>query len=403
MNVLLIHVKKNLLPDRIRTAPEISHLTVITEPGHAQKYGDDVDVRLIDDVQDAESLLRATLDVLRTRRIDRIFSPFELGQSQAGYVRTHFGLPGTGYAVAHAFSSKYAMKREMEGAGLPVAGYRLAYGLDQVREAADELGWPVVTKPMIGGGSLDVCVFVDADAFDRFRASASAEPIAALRVPLVVESFVRMTGEYHCDAVVYDGRVVFAAVSRYLVPVLERAGVFGSYVLPEGDPVGQQLLEMHERAVRALGLTAGVTHMEFFETADGIIAGEIACRPAGGGVPEAIRLHTGVDVWRACLETALGQSPKLDVVPADGIIAHCYLPVGPGRIVGMTTREELMALPGVVSVDMLRAVGDVVPTRLNSASASALVYFRVKHPDEVAGVVAGAYDAFHIDIEAVEA
>ncbi|MFF1508321.1 ATP-grasp domain-containing protein [Streptomyces sp. NPDC058326] len=402
MNVLLVHVKKNLLPDRVRTAPEIGHLTVITEPGHAQRYGPEVDVRLIDDVQDPEALRLAVLRVLRDRRIDRIFAPFELGQAQTGYVRTYFGIPGTGAEVAHAFSSKYAMKQLMRRAGLPVADFRLAAGLDQVAEAAAELGWPVVAKPMIGGGSIDVCVLRGPEEFEAFAASAQAGPIRALRVPLVVEKFVEMTAEYHCDGVVKDGEVVFAASSRYLVPVLDHGAMFGSATLPAGDPVRERMEELHARAVAALGLVDGVTHMEFFGTADGLVAGEIACRPAGGGIPDALALHTGVDVWQSCLLLALGLEPKVDPVPEHGVTAHCYLPLTPGRIVAMTGAEELLALPSVVGVTMLREVGETVPERLNSAAASGLVFLRADSAEEAEAAVARVYETFRIEIEAAQ-
>ncbi len=400
MNVLLVHVGKNLLPDRVRTAPEIGHLTVITEPGHAQQYGPEVDVRLVDDVQDPERLRLAVQEVLRERPIDRIFAPFELGQAQVGYVRSYFGIPGTSFEVAHAFSSKYAMKQLMATAGIPVAGFRLAHGLDQVPAAAAELGWPVVAKPMIGGGSIDVVVFKGPREFEEFRDSPAADSIRALRVPLVVEEFVEMTHEYHCDGVVKDGEVAFAVSSRYLVPVLEHGSTFGSTTLPAGDPTRARMEELHAQAVSVLGLRDGVTHMEFFGTAEGLVAGEIACRPAGGGIPDALALHTGVDVWQACLQLALGAEPKLDPVPEQGILAHCYLPLAPGRIASMTSAEELAALPSVVEVKMLRRVGETVPGRLNSAAASGLVFLRLDDPAEVEAAVARVYEAFSIRIEA---
>ncbi|MGW3183782.1 ATP-grasp domain-containing protein [Kitasatospora sp. NPDC001119] len=400
MNVLLVHVKKNLLPDRVRTAAEIGHLTVITEPGHAQQYGPDVDVRLIHDVQDPEALRLEVLRVLRERRIDRIFAPFELGQAQTGYVRTYFGIPGTGSEVAHAFSSKYAMKQLMHRAGLPVADFRLAHSLDQVPALAAELGWPVVVKPMIGGGSIDVRVLNTPEQFEEFSVSPEASPIRALRVPLVVEKFVEMTAEYHCDGLVQDGKVVFAASSRYLVPVLDHGATFGSMTLPAGDLVRARMEELHTRAVAALGLTDGVTHMEFFGTEDGLIAGEIACRPAGGGIPDALALHTGVDVWQACLLLALGLEPKLDRVLEQGVIAHCYLPLEPGRIVAMTGAEELRSLPSVIDVKMLRQVGETVPERLNSAAASGLVFLRADSVEEAEAAVAHVYEVFRIEIEA---
>ncbi|CAM5464906.1 ATP-grasp domain-containing protein [Streptomyces badius] len=400
MNVLLLHVMKNVLPDRIRTAEAIDHLTVITEPGHVQSYGPDVDVRLVDSVQNIDAMRRELLAVLRERPIDRIFSPFELGQGAAGYLRSHFGIPGQSYDVANNFSNKYAMKQRMAAGGLPVAGFRIAPALHHVPEAAAELGWPVVVKPMIGGGSINVCFFDGPEQFEQFSRTPAADRIRALPVPLVVEQFVPMTGECHLDGVVEDGKVVFAASSRYLVPVLERDTTFGSSILPPGDPVRSRMEEMHEQSVRSLGLESGVTHMEFFETPDGLIAGEIACRPAGGGIPEAVRLHTGVDLWQASLELALGLSPRLAPTSEEGVLAHCYLPVSPGRIVTQTPAEELEALPSVVQVDVIRKKGEVVPDHLNSAAASCLVYLRVDRPEDVDEAVRRVYRTYEIEVVA---
>ncbi|MFD7962852.1 hypothetical protein ACFV5J_18795 [Streptomyces zaomyceticus] len=401
MNVLFVHVKNNLLPDHVRTAPEIGHLTVITEPGHAQRYGPEVDVRLVESIENPELLRLAVLELLRERRIDRIFAPFERGQAQAGYVRSYFGIPGTGPEVAHAFSSKYTMKELMREAGLPVTDFRLAPGLDQVAEAAAALGWPVVAKPMVGGGSMDVCVFTSAERFEEFAGSPGAEPIRALNCPLIVEKFVDIEAEYHCDGVVRGGEVLFAASSRYLAPVLGRGEVFGSMTLPAGDPVRARMEELHAGAVAALGLTDGVTHMEFLETSEGLVVGEIACRAAGGGIPHALDLHSGVDVWRAGLQLELGLDPKVDPLPEDGVTVHCYLPLRPGRIVSMTGADELRALPCVIDVRILSRVGDVVPERLSSGAASALVFLRADTAESAEEAVARVYESFRIEIEAL--
>ncbi|MGW2560937.1 ATP-grasp domain-containing protein [Streptomyces sp. NPDC001514] len=399
MNVVLVHVKNNLLPDHIRTAPEIGHLTVITEPGHVQQYGPEVDVRVIESVENPELLRLEVLKLLRERHIDRIYAPFERGQAQVGYVRTYFGIPGIGSEVSHAFSSKYAMKQQMREAGLPVADFRLAPGLDQVAEAGAALGWPVVIKPMVGGGAMDVCVFHSAEQVEEFIASPDAEPMHALPCPVVVEKFVELTGEYHCDGVVQESEVVFAASSRYLAPVLGHGALFGSMTLPAGDSVRTRMEELHDQAVEALGLTDGVTHMEFLDTADGLIVGEIACRAAGGGIPHALALHSGVDVWKASLQLALGLDPKVDRAPEQGVTAHCYLPLRPGRIVSMTGAAELQALPFVTDVQMLHKVGDVVPKRLTSAAASALVFLQAQSTEQAEEAIARVYEAFHIEIE----
>ncbi|MDC0770837.1 ATP-grasp domain-containing protein [Streptomyces sp. HD] len=397
-NVLLLHVMKNVLPERIHNAEELGRLTVITEPGHVQQYGPDVDVHLVESVQNLEVMRAKVLEILRERRIDRIFAPFELGQSAAGYLRSYFGLPGTGLDVANNFSNKYVMKQRLAAGGLPVTDFRLAAGLHQVPEAADRLGWPVVIKPVIGGGSINVSVIDGPEHFEEFCRTPAAERLRALPVPLLAERFVRMSAEYHFDAVVENGQVLFSVGSRYSSPVLARDSFLGSCILPPDDPTRQRMTDMHAQAVSSLGLDSGVTHMEFFEMPDGLLAGEIACRPAGGSFPECIRMHTGVDLWRACLEVSLGLSPKLELKAEEGVLAHCHLPVSPGRIVEQTSEEELAALPSVVRVDMLRRKGDVVPAHLNSASASAVVYVRGDSPEEAEAAMRRVVEAYKIEI-----
>ncbi|RRS01230.1 ATP-grasp domain-containing protein [Glycomyces terrestris] len=399
MNVLLVHVKKNRLPDHIVKALFPQFLTVITEPGHLQEYGPGVDVRLVEDVQDLECLRAEVLEVLRQRRIDRIFMPFELGQAQAAFVREYFGIPGIGFTAANALTNKYVMKLRLREAGLPQAPFALAAGVDRIEAAGDEVGWPVVVKPAVGGGSLDVFTFDSAAEARAFAASRDADPIRKLTCPLVVESFVDIRTELHCDGVVDGGEVRFAKASEYFVPVLGHGEQFGSRILPDGDPVAAEILDLHRRAVAATGLESGVTHMEFFQTEDGLLASEIACRPAGGGIPHAVKLQTGVDIWAACLDTALGRAPKTaETETGAGTVAHWYLTVPPGRIVKLTDADQLRQIDGVIDVVANFKVGDSVPTRQNSATAAMLVFARADSLAEVERLHKEIYGAYRVEV-----
>jgi hypothetical protein len=403
MKVLVSHVKRSLLPDRVLNAPEIDQLTVITEPGHRQQYGPDVDVRLVDSALDVGAVCRTALQVLREREVDRILSPFELGMPVAGYLRSYFGLPGMGFETTNAFTNKYVMKQRLAAAGIPVATFRLALGLHRVPAAAAELGWPVIVKPAFGGGALNVCVFAGPGEFEAFVASPESEPVKALAVPLIVEQFATVEEEYHCDGVVLDGTVAFAALSRYLMPLIARREIFGSHLLPPSFPDRAELLDLHARAVAALGLDAGVTHMEVLRTTRGLLVGEIACRPAGMGVVDAVRLQTGVDIWDAFVRTSLGLPPVIDVAERSDLVAHVRLPVTPGRIVRLSTADELAALPGVVKVDMELRAGDIVPPqpRFGSANGSGFVYFTVDRQADLADAVRRIHDGYRFETEDV--
>jgi hypothetical protein len=400
MNVLLPHVKRNVLPEGFLDAPEIGHVSVITEPGHRQRYGPDVDVHLVDNVQDVEQVRRTTMRILGERELHRVLAPFELSVPVAGYLRSYFGLPGLDFETANLFANKYLMKRRAAAAGLPGTAFRVAYTLADVPSKADELGWPVVIKPVIGGGGLDVVVFDGPDAFAHFCASPDAEPITRLTVPIIVEQYVELEAEYNCNGIVHDGDVVFAAALRYPLPLLGcPAESNASYTLPPGHPDRAEILDVHARTVHAFGLRSGVTHMELLKTRGGLLAGEIACRPSGGGIPEGIQLQYGVDIWRAFRETSLGLKPEVRPTEREGLLVSYLLPIKPGRIVRLSTTAELAAVPSVLRVDMHKQVGEVMRDRVGSSAAAGVVHLRVRDEAEVSGRILELAERYLLEVE----
>lgn len=400
MHIVLIHVAKNTLPPRAAARLQDHELTVITERGRAQEYGPAVTIMEIASVRDISLVTDTFLHILRSRGIDRIVMPFELGQSVAGFLRSSFGIPGMGFETANAFSNKYVMKQRYVAAGIPTAPCAIAAGPHLIAQVAERIGWPVVVKPMLGGGSMDVHALAGPADLERLMVAPETSAFRALTVPLVVEPFVDVLVEYHCDGVVVDGEVVFAAPSQYLAPLLDcPEGMNGSFFLVDESAERDTILEQHRAAVRELGMRDGVTHMEFFGTVDGILAGEIACRPAGGGIPEAIRLAYNVDIWDAMVSTMLGEPVELAARTTEGVLVNYHLPVRPGRIDGLSSPEELASAPYVTKVDMLKAPGDVVPQNYNSSYTTGLVFLNVPTTEQVGAAVAGVLDRFVLDVE----
>jgi hypothetical protein len=217
---------------------------------------------------------------------------------------------------------------------------------------------------------------------------------------LIVEQFVALEAEYHCDGIVHDGEVVFAAPSKYLAPMLGcPAHLNASYSLPAGHADYGEILDLHARIVDAFELEAGVTHMEVLKTTDGLLVGEIACRPGGGGIPEAIAVQHGVDLWRAFLETSLGIEPEVRVKERDGVLVQYLLPIKPGRITRLTSAAELNAVASVVRVDMYRQVGDVMRERVGSSAATGVVYLSVPDETQVAGRVADLAARYVLEVD----
>ena len=381
-SILLIHRRSETLAPGLRkglrNADLVGQLSVVTEPGHVERHDPGVDVRLVADAGDPDRVRSAAMDILRVRPIDHVLAPFEMTMVAAGYLRSYFGLPGTGFDTSIAFTNKYVMKRILAAAGVPVARCDIAYATAQLPEVAAGVGYPVVVKPVLGWGSREVHVCAGEADLDR-----QYPPSAELNVPVIVEEQLDVRREYHVDGIVHDGEVVFVSPSAYFTPMLRSWDNLGSYCLPAEDPDRGELETIHRDAIRALGLRAGITHLEAFRTPDGLRVGEVASRPSGGGVPEAIGLQHGVDVWDAFLKTSLGLPPDVRALTRPGIVAHYYLPLRPGRIARITPAEELRAVPSVLGVDLHSAVGDEVPDQLTLTDAAGVVYFGVDDRSEI--------------------
>ncbi|MFF7635017.1 ATP-grasp domain-containing protein [Kitasatospora sp. NPDC008050] len=390
------------LPARLLADELLGRVHVITEPAFAGLHGPRAEVTTVADIDDLSAVCDAALDILAEGPIDAVLTPAEAGIAASGLLRSHYGIQGIGYETANACSNKYVMKRTLAAAGVPVTPFRPVYRLDGVPAAAAELGWPVVVKPTFGGGAFDVVELATPQDFLAFAEGPRAQRLRERRTPLLVESLVEMAAEYHCDAVVHEGEVLFAAVSRYHGPVLRSLGGFvGSYPLPEGHPDRPAAHALLRRVLTAVGLRSGVAHVEMFRTADAILVGELACRPPGGGLVEGLALQYGVDLWQAFLETSLGLAPTLSPHSADHIVVNSMLPARPGRITAITPAEKLAALPDVLQVSLTRRVGDLIDPDLYSTSHTGVVLFAVEREEEVPLRLAELAQLYALDVAPV--
>lgn len=388
------------LPAAITTSPLIDEITVITEPGHPAAQAGHVDVHLVSSVDDITAVRDATLNLLANRRIDAVLTPYEFGVEVAGYLRSHFGLPGMGYETANAFSNKYVMKQRLAAAGIAVAPFRQVPRLDNLATAAKDLGWPLVIKTAFGGGSIDVVALHSPDEFRDYCASDRSQGLRTAHFPLVAEQFIDMEAEFHCDGVVHDGQTRFAAVSRYLAPVLQGMGGFhGTYHLPADDPDAQEIRRLHQRVVEILGMRSGVTHLEVFKTQDGLLVGEIACRPGGGPIVESITRQYGVDMWRTFVETALGLEPDVSGRSPEQLVLSLFLPARPGRITELSSTAELLELPGAIGARLHHAPGDVIGRTTNSHQMTGTVFLAADTVDELMHRMNHACEAYRLEVE----
>jgi hypothetical protein len=107
---------------------------------------------------------------------------------------------------------------------------------------------------------------------------------------------------YHVDSLVAEGRVVFAAVSKYHRPLLEiwqGGGIFSTRTLPADHPDAERLRRINEQVLHSFGMDQGVSHTEFMRgTADGeFYLIETSARVGGSHIAEMVEAAYGVNLW----------------------------------------------------------------------------------------------------------
>jgi hypothetical protein len=268
--VLLVNSGKADAYAQLRRVAPDAEIEVLTEASYASQYPTDARLHFVDNIGHLDDLRRAAL---RLYPLDAVVGPSERSLQAAGYLRSFLGLPGIGYETANLFTNKAAMKRALASSGLPVAEHAVLADTGGLVEAARRLGGDVVVKPALGTGSMNTAALAGDDAVGAFVASCEASRMLDGRgVPLLVERFVAMDAEYHCDGVVVGGKVESVLVSRYLDPLLGHIDdVSGSVTVPPDDAFGARVRQVHADAVAALGLHDGVTHLEVYRLGEDLV------------------------------------------------------------------------------------------------------------------------------------
>ena len=255
----------------------------------------------IDDVTDP-SLLHAAVRTLATvlGKPDRLFGAYEQLQVPLAQVREAMGIEGMGVETALNFRDKARMKDALRAAGLPVARHALVEHAADAWLFAREAGLPLVLKPPAGAGSLSTYRANTVDELRRALEELSPSPAR----PVLVEEFLTGT-EHSLETVSVGGQAVWHSLTRYYpapLEVVEHSWIQWAVVLPR-ESLGPEFADMREtgaRALQALGLDTGLTHMEWFRRPDGSVAiSEVAARPPGAQITTMISRANDVDFVQA--------------------------------------------------------------------------------------------------------
>ena len=328
---------------------------------------------------DEDAVVRAVVAGAGGHRIERVVCLWEPGVVLAAKLREALGAPGMRVAQAQTFRNKDLMKQKVTAARIRTARHASATTIAQVREAAREIGFPVIVKPIAGAGSMDTVRAGNADELEHALAQVKSYD------EVNVEEFIEGE-EYTYDTICIDGRIVYENVCFYRPNPLVARSI--EWISPQtialrdlSTPDVQAGIALGHEVLEALEFGTGFTHMEWFFTArKEVVFGEIAARPPGAHTVDLMNFVGDVDLFDGYAEADLKGTFSVSTerkYNASNIFKRAQ---GHGRIRRIEGLESIMARFGehIVHVDLL-PVGAARRNWIQTLVSDG--YVVVRHPD----------------------
>ncbi|MFT4540816.1 MAG: carbamoylphosphate synthase large subunit [Planctomycetota bacterium] len=250
----------------------------------------------VDSLWKEESVVEQVREWLAGRQLDRVECLWEPGVTLAARLREAFGLDGITVEQSHAFRDKERMKQVLDAAGVRTPKHARGQTQDECRAAAEEIGYPLIIKPIDGAGSADTYPLQDSN--DLEDALARMGHVKEVSVEEYIEG-----EEFTFDTVCGDGKILFENVAQYRPkPLVARMNpwVSGQAIcirdleqehIVKGRNLGYQVIE-------ALGFRSGFSHMEWFYTPSGeAVFGEIGARSPGGRLVHVMNYTCDINLF----------------------------------------------------------------------------------------------------------
>ncbi len=232
--------------------------------------------------------------------VDRLLGTLEQLQVPLAAVRERLDIDGMGVEAAENFRDKGRMKTVLRDAGLPCARHHTITTEADAVSFIDEVGYPIVIKPPAGSGAKGTFSVEDEATL---RDALRQNPPHPQR-PLLGEEFVQGS-EHSFDGVSIDGKLVWHSLTHYTptpLEVVRNPWIQWCVLLPRevDDADFDDIRVAAANSLDALGMTTGVSHLEWFRRPDGSLAiSEVGARPGGAQISKLISYAHDFDFYRA--------------------------------------------------------------------------------------------------------
>lgn len=357
---------------------------------------------------DPEASAGKVVEHARMRTLDAVVAMSDQPTPTAARVAQWLGLPGHPAGGADICRDKYRSHSCLRDAGLKVPPF-LRFSRDSdPRQVIPAISFPCVLKPLTLSGSRGVIRANSAGefvaAFERINKLLASPEVGVMRDP--ASDFIQMEEYVHgveiaVEGLVTRGRAQVLAIFDKPDPLVGPFFEETIYVTPSCLPAKtqQDVAEVLQRAVEALGLWHGPLHAEMRLNSAGVWILEVAARPIGGLCARSLRFQEGMPLEELILRHALGEVVRpMREVCASGVM---MIPIPEaGFLDKVENVEDAGHTLGVESIDITAKFGQQLVPLPEGASYLGFIFARGDTPEFVEQALRAAHGKLRFVISA---
>lgn len=306
MNILIIGAgwEQYALIQRIK---ELGHHIIATHPKPDAESFPLADETYVKESRDIEGHLKiaenGSIDAVVTDNCD--YSLYT-----ASVIAAKLDLPFASIRSAVLSNDKFEQREQVSLNEIKQPGYYKVRDLYELKEAASNLGYPVILKPLDNRGTFGITVIrKEEELKDAFIDAVSN----SYSHQLICEQFIDgtlVTVDGFCFKNGHQSLTVASSISEKGSKPVTKKTIYPANFSVE---LNNRLMNNHHKVVESLGYDYGHTHGEYMVTEDEQIY-FVECTNRGGGVYISsliVPLLTGIDVNKMLVQQSLGK--KLDI------------------------------------------------------------------------------------------
>lgn len=280
------------------------------------------------------------------RQFTHVIAGTEAAVLPASVARRQVGSRLCNTVTGNRCRDKLLMKQYLSKFGIPMTRYMAdVTGLDP-QTVFNNLGSPVVRKYRKSSGGKGLQFLQSPDEY-----------IPGSHGHSILERFVDAP-EASIESFIDDGRIRFTNITRY--EVKGHTNFVPAVVTSEEH---KMLIALNERVIEALNIEWGMTHLEVYLTEQGPLFGEVALRPPGGYIMNAMQHAWDFNPWEAFLAMELGEDFVFPETPS-GYAASEVLHPGAGKVTAVRGKSRVLEEQGVMEFRVKIKPGDVLDCRM---------------------------------------